>query len=168
MFWLSPIWKETFNRFFHWIVLRGRIVTISLVFQNVSYPTTFSFIFGLFTTKNVKHNPSSNQCRDSNSRPLDCQSPPITTRLGLPSKSFFIFLKKCTILGLFYHLFLVFSNKLYNFLLQYMWKNDHPVSGARIRTLNLLHVSVLLKPLDQGISLFATSFNLIETDLGGN
>ena len=30
--------------------------------------------------------PSSIRCRDSNPRPLECESPPITTRPGLPPK----------------------------------------------------------------------------------
>ena len=39
-------------------------------------------------------------------------------------------------LGLFYRLYLVFSNK-------YMWKNVHPVYGAGIRTHNLQNMSLL-------------------------
>ena len=31
-----------------------------------------------------------------------------------------------------------------------MWKNVHPVSGARIQTNNLLITSLLPEPLDQG------------------
>ena len=46
--------------------------------------------------------------------------------------------------GLFYHLFSVFSNKHhYNFCNKYMWKNVHPVYGARIRTHDLWNMSLL-------------------------
>ena len=53
-------------------------------------PASFSFIFGLFKQTiiflqqiNVKC-PSSIRYRDSNPRPLDRESTPITTRPGLP------------------------------------------------------------------------------------
>ena len=54
-------------------------------------PASFSFIFGLFQTNintilqqiNVKKCPSSIRHRDSNPRPSECKSPPITTRPGL-------------------------------------------------------------------------------------
>ena len=57
--------------------------------------TILSFIFGLFNQTSlqflkqifVKKCPSSIQCRDSNPRPLEHESPPITTRPGLPPKS---------------------------------------------------------------------------------
>ena len=39
-----------------------------------------------FTTINVKKCPSSIRHRDSNPRPSECESPPITTRPGLPPK----------------------------------------------------------------------------------
>ena len=52
-----------------------------------------SFIFGLFNKHYkflqqiyVKKCPSSLRCRDSNPRPSDRESPPQTTRLGLPPK----------------------------------------------------------------------------------
>ena len=38
-------------------------------------------------------------------------------------------------------LFSVFSSKQYNFYNKTMWKNVHPVYGARIRTHNLLNMS---------------------------
>ena len=41
-------------------------------------------------------------------------------------------------------LFLVFLNKQYNFFNKYMWKNVHPVYGARIQTHNLQNVSLFL------------------------
>ena len=42
-------------------------------------------MFGSFLAQmNVKNFPSSMRCQDSNSRPLDDQSPPITTRPELP------------------------------------------------------------------------------------
>ena len=55
-------------------------------------PASFLFIFGLFQTNintilqqiNVKKCPSSIRHRDSNPRPLERESPPITTRPGLP------------------------------------------------------------------------------------
>ena len=55
-------------------------------------PASFSFIFGLFKQtllqflQQIKCEkcPSSIQCRDSNSQPTDYQSPPLTTRPGLP------------------------------------------------------------------------------------
>ena len=70
------------------------------VFLNGPSPASFSFIFGLFQTNintilqqiNVKKCPSSIRCRDSNPRPLECESPPITTRPGLPPIFLFMFL----------------------------------------------------------------------------
>ena len=54
-------------------------------------PASFSFIFffsnthyNFTTNRNVKKCPSSIWCRDSNSRPLELESPPTTTRPGLP------------------------------------------------------------------------------------
>ena len=41
-----------------------------------------------------------------------------------------------------FHLFLVFSNKHYNFYNNYMWKNVHPVYGAGIQTHDLWNVSL--------------------------
>ena len=41
----------------------------------------------LATVGVVKNDPSSNWYRDSNSQPIDHESPPITTRPGLPPKN---------------------------------------------------------------------------------
>ena len=49
-----------------------------------------------------------------------------------------------------FYLCSVFSNKHYTFYYTIMWKNVHQVSGAGIRTHNLLNVSLLSWPLDQG------------------
>ena len=56
-----------------------------------------SFIFGLFELKLqfkqqicVKKYPSSLRCQDSNPQPSDHESPPITTRPGLPPSSNFL------------------------------------------------------------------------------
>ena len=45
--------------------------------------------------------------------------------------------------SLFFRLFSVFSNKIYNFYYKFMWKNVHPVYGAGIRTHTLLKMSLL-------------------------
>ena len=63
-----------------------------IVFKNGPTPASFSLIFGLFKQTSlqflqqiyVKKCPSSIWCRDSNPRPLERESLPITTRLGLP------------------------------------------------------------------------------------
>ena len=60
--------------------------------KNGPSPASFSFIFGLSQTNintilqqiNVKKCPSSIRHRDSNPRPSGRESPPITTRPGLP------------------------------------------------------------------------------------
>ena len=58
-------------------------------FKNGPSSASFSFIFVLlihiiiFTTNKCEQRPSSTQCRDSNSRTLEHESPPITTRPGL-------------------------------------------------------------------------------------
>ena len=62
--------------------------------KNGPTPATFSFIFCLFPSNirtilqqiNVKKCPSSIWHRDSKPRPLNRESPPITTRPGLPPK----------------------------------------------------------------------------------
>ena len=62
-------------------------------FKNGPSPASFSFIFGLFQTNintilqqiNVKKCPSSMRHWDSNPRPSERESPPITTRPGLPA-----------------------------------------------------------------------------------
>ena len=58
-------------------------------------PSLFSFIFVFSNTlgtsnRYVKNCPSSILCRDSNSRPLEHESPPITTRPGLPPYDLFL------------------------------------------------------------------------------
>ena len=45
----------------------------------------------IFTSNKCEKSSSSIWCRDSNSRPLDHESPPITTRPGLPLKSRHLF-----------------------------------------------------------------------------
>ena len=67
-------------------------------------PASFSFIFRLFQTNintilqqiNVKKCPPSIRPRDSNPRPLERESPPITTGPGLPPISSFWYLAKFT------------------------------------------------------------------------
>ena len=63
----------------------------SFFIKNGPTPASFSFIFGLFkqTLKflqqiYVKKCPSSIWCQDSNPRPLEHESLPITTRPGIP------------------------------------------------------------------------------------
>ena len=63
-----------------------------MVFLNGPSSAYFSFIFGPFQTNintilqqiNLKKCPSSIRHRDLNPRPSECESPPITTRPGLP------------------------------------------------------------------------------------
>ena len=69
----------------------GNNVANLFAFLNGPTPASFSFIFGLFKQTiqflqqiNVKKCPSSVQYRDLNPQPLGCESPPITTRPGLP------------------------------------------------------------------------------------
>ena len=55
--------------------------------------------------------------------------------------------------GLFFVYFRSFSKKhQYNFYKKSMWKNVHPVYGARIRSHNLSNLSRHPQPLDQGSS----------------
>ena len=61
-------------------------------------PGLFFISFRIFTHTlqflqqiNVKNCPSNIWCRDSNSRPLDHESPPITARPGLPPSLSFLF-----------------------------------------------------------------------------
>ena len=69
--------------------------TVERALKNGPTPASFSFIFGLFKQTSlqflqqiyVKKCPSSMQCQDSNPRPSDCESLPITTRPGLPPMS---------------------------------------------------------------------------------
>ena len=76
-------------------------------------PRSLFLLFLVFLYKNfkflhqiyVKKCPSSIRCRDSNPRPLECESLPITTRPGLPPKEERCFLNKSfskTKWGLFY------------------------------------------------------------------
>ena len=60
-------------------------------FKKWANPGLFSFIIGLFkqtlnffTTNICEIFLSSIQCQDLNPRPSECESPPITTRPGLP------------------------------------------------------------------------------------
>ena len=62
-------------------------------FKNGPSPASISFIFELFQTNNTIFTtiqceqmscPSSIRRRKSNPRPLECESPPMTTRPGLP------------------------------------------------------------------------------------
>ena len=46
----------------------------------LSFQTTLQFLQQIYVNKC----PPSKWCRDSNSRPLECESPPTTTRPGLP------------------------------------------------------------------------------------
>ena len=64
--------------------------------KKLTNPDLF-FIFLSFQTQieifqqiNVKKCPSSKWCKDSNSQPLEHESPPITTRQGLPPNGFFL------------------------------------------------------------------------------
>ena len=76
------------------LIPTGLIVTnFNLFFlKKWANPASFLFIFGLFQTNintilqqiNVKKCPSSIRHRDSNPRPSERESPPITTRPGLP------------------------------------------------------------------------------------
>ena len=60
-------------------------------FKKWANPVLFFIYFRLFRTHYKFYNkyvcekcPSILQCQDSNSRPLEQESPPMTTRLGLP------------------------------------------------------------------------------------
>ena len=46
--------------------------------------SSFQTNITIFTANKCEKYPSSIHCRDSNSRPLEQESPPITTRPGLP------------------------------------------------------------------------------------
>ena len=76
--------------FFGWAVCAS---VLSWFFQKWADPGLFFIYFRLFKHKlqffqqiNVEKCPSSIGCRDLNSRPLEYESPPITTRPGLPAK----------------------------------------------------------------------------------
>ena len=66
--------------------IRVRIQSLAICFFYGPSPVSFSFIFGLFQTNNTTNQcekcPSSIPCWDSNSRPSQCESLPITTRPG--------------------------------------------------------------------------------------
>ena len=69
-----------------------------LLFLNGPTPASFSFIFGLIKQIlqflqqiYVKKPPSSIWCWDSNPRPLECESLPITTRPEISPNLFFFF-----------------------------------------------------------------------------
>ena len=66
------------------------------------------------------------------------------------TSSIFIFFFKNWPTPASFCVFLVFSNKQYNFYNKYMLKNLHPVYGAGIPTHNLQNVSLFPQPLDQG------------------
>ena len=80
--------------------------------------------------------PSSLWCRDSYPWPLERESPPRTTRPGLPP------------------LFCLLSSFQTNitFLQPIIMANVHPVNGAGIWTHNFKNLSLLPLPLDQGSS----------------
>ena len=67
-----------------------------LLFSKMGQPRPLFRLFSVFSNKHykflqqiyVKKCPSSIRCRDSNPRPLERESPPITTRPGLPPQSF--------------------------------------------------------------------------------
>ena len=68
-------------------------VSLSFFFKNGPSPASFLFIFGLFQTNNSIFTtnqceklscPSSIRHQDSNPQLLERESPPITTRPGLP------------------------------------------------------------------------------------
>jgi len=88
----------------HWAMaaaLRQQTSENFYFLKNGPSPVSFSFIFGLFQTNinkilqqiNVKKCPSGIQHWDSNPRPLEHESPPITTRPGLPRNFLFTKLK---------------------------------------------------------------------------
>ena len=62
-----------------------------IFFKKMGLPRPLFHLFLSFQTQittlqqiNVQNCPSSIQCQDSNSQPLEHESPPITTRPGLP------------------------------------------------------------------------------------
>ena len=84
-FSLSPVFKTVFFT----------LANPDLVFVYFRSFQTHSNI--IFTTNHCEKMsiPSSIQCRDSNPRPLDHESSPITTRPGLPSSKLFVASKRC-------------------------------------------------------------------------
>ena len=74
-----------------------------MFFLNGPTPASFSFIFVFFKQTlqffqqiNVKKCPSSIRRQDSNSQPSDYESPPLTTRPGLPPYMCFMILVEKT------------------------------------------------------------------------
>ena len=69
---------------------RTKMVTATSLFVNATTPASFSFIF-VFSNTNLTTNTYLKKCPwcwDSNSQPLELESPPITTRPGLPPHKF--------------------------------------------------------------------------------
>ena len=75
--------------------LNSRVMELSFL-KKWAIPGLFLVIFGLFQSNNTifitnqcekMSCPSNIRCRYSNPRPLECDSPPITTRPGLPPQS---------------------------------------------------------------------------------
>ena len=75
--WSHCLWVSR-TCFFFKMVLPGLFFIYVCLFKH-----TLQFLLQII----VKKCPSSIQCRDSNSRPLEQESPPITTRPGLPPAS---------------------------------------------------------------------------------
>ena len=72
-----------------------------LFFYEMGLPRPLFYLFSsfqtqitIFTTNKCEKCPSSIQCQDLNSRPLEHDSPPITTRPGLPPALLFICRKR--------------------------------------------------------------------------
>ena len=96
LFWMCLIGLLIRQKLSQIWIAETRTLTLSVpprnhVFLNGPTPATFSFIFVFsnthynFYTKCIwKKCPSSKHCRDSNSWPLEHESPPITTRPGHP------------------------------------------------------------------------------------
>ena len=90
--------KVLLRHFKEW---HGLFQLIKLIFYNNGpCPTSFrlfsSFqtnIIAIFTTNKCEKFPSSKQCWDSNPQPLEHESPPITTRPGLPQTKIISVLK---------------------------------------------------------------------------
>ena len=67
-------------------------IKFKLFFKKMGQPWPLFHLFPVFSNKHynflqqiyVKKCSSSIWCQDSNPRPLECESPPITTRPGLP------------------------------------------------------------------------------------
>ena len=77
--WCVSVWKNAFLLFFK------KMANPSLFFI---YFRSFQTNFTIFTTNKCEKCPSSIRHRESNTRPLDRECLPITTRPGLPPKAF--------------------------------------------------------------------------------